>query len=69
MCWGPDAFLNRGDFPTGRQYNIGQNLMFLRYENAFVNVNNVQLCYLADNKLTMYVKDNKEIDTTHAMGK
>ncbi len=69
LCWGPDAFLSRGDFPTGRPYNIGQKLIFLRYENSFVNVNNVQLCYLADNKLTLYVKDFKEIDTTHAMGK
>lgn len=69
LAWGPDAFTDPRVFPNGSPYNIGDWVMFMKYENSFLDINEKQLTYMEDVKLTLNVKDPREICTKHTIGK
>lgn len=69
LAWGPDAFTDLRVFPSGCPYNIGDYVMFLKWENSFVDVDKNQLTYLSDINLTLQTRDPKQIFTGHQLGK
>jgi hypothetical protein len=69
LGWGPDAFADPRRFPAGPPCNIGDWILFRRYENSLIGVNGTPLCFILDDKFIARVKDPSRVDTSHQIGK
>lgn len=69
LAWGPDAFTDRGRFPTGPVCNIGDWVVYRRLENSPIRSNRAPLCFVLDDKIMALTDDPKGISTQNLIGR